>query len=779
MGRLARFLKALPLILISPFLTAAALATLAIADFAWLLRRRPIREPEKQPSTRGASVVIPTWNARELLEQYLPSVVAALDGNPDNEIILVDNASTDGTVSFVRERFPAVKVLELPRNQGFGGGSNAGFRAAANDIVVLLNNDMRVEPDFLRPLLEGFAGLDVFSVSCQIFFTDPQRRREETGLSQGWWQDGSLRVRHRIDEGVQSLYPCFYGGGGSTAYDRAKFLELGGFDPLFEPFYLEDTDLGFLAWKRGWKVLYEPSSIVYHEHRGTIGRRFTERQIRDVLAKNFLLWTWKNIHEWPRLAAHFFFSLSGALISVAIGDSPARASLQSLWRACRQLPQAVRSRWRARDLAVVDDTEAFRRPLGGYFRDRFARIAPRPERLRVLFVSPYPIVPPIHGGGVFMYQTVRELARLCELHLIVLLHYPDELPPHRCLSEICASVELLVKQNSRPSSAASILPNAVREFASEDLQWLIHRQLHNREIDVLQLEYTPLGQYAESYQRLACVLFEHDVYFQSIARGWTYMLGLSSKLKAGGEYLRALYYETRMLQRLDRVQACTRENLEYLLSYVPRLAGRIQPGLRAGIDTSQYRCAPAAREPYTMLFVGSFRHLPNQAALAWFVRLVLPQVCARSPQARLVIAGSDPLPPHAFPSLDHIELLGYVEDIRDVLGRYAVFVCPVLSGSGIRVKLLEAFASGIPVVSTRLGAEGLASGDGEICALADEPSDFAAKILTMFGDPDGAAAMAARARAEVERNWNMADVTRRLLKSYRDVVWEKRGSSTV
>src|SRR5450759_5042193 len=116
------------------------------------------------------------------------------------------------------------------------------------------------------------------------------------------------------------------------------------------------------------------------------------------------------------------------------------------------LLQPVRSRGVARDLAVVGDTEAFRRPLGGYFRDRFAQIAPRPERLRVLFVSPYPIVPPIHGGGVFMYQTVRELARLCELHLIVLLHYPDEGPPHRCLSEMCASDELLAKPNSRPST---------------------------------------------------------------------------------------------------------------------------------------------------------------------------------------------------------------------------------------------------------------------------------------------------------------------------------------
>ncbi len=94
------------------------------------------------------------------------------------------------------------------------------------------------------------------------------------------------------------------------------------------------------------------------------------------------------------------------------GDSPERATLKGIWRACLQLPEAVRSRWRARTLAVIDDTEAFLRPLGGYFRDRFAAIPSQPERLRVLFVSPYPVFPPVHGGGVFMYQTLRELARL-------------------------------------------------------------------------------------------------------------------------------------------------------------------------------------------------------------------------------------------------------------------------------------------------------------------------------------------------------------------------------
>ncbi|MFB3778860.1 MAG: glycosyltransferase [Bryobacteraceae bacterium] len=774
MGRLLRLVRALPLILVSPFLLLLAGIVLAFTDLLWQFLPRKPRRVESRPSRSAATVVIPTWNARELLERYLPSVVSALAGNSDNEIIVVDNASSDGTTDLLRDMFPSVKVLEMPSNLGFGGGSNAGFRAARNDIVVLLNNDMRVEPDFLQPLLDGFTDDHVFSVSCQIFFSDPAKRREETGLSQGWWADGALRVRHRIDEGIQDLYPCFYGGGGSTAYDRRKFLELGGFDALLAPFYLEDTDLGYLAWKRGWKVLYQPRSVVYHEHRGTIGKRFTEAQIRAVLAKNFILWTWKNIHEWRRLLSHFFFTYSGALVSAVLGDSPERSTLGGICRAFRQLPQAARSRWRARSLALVGDTEAFRRPLGGYFRDRFAEIPARPERLRVLFVSPYPVLPPVHGGGVFMYQTLRELPNHCEVHLIALLHYPGEAAAHEPLKQICASVELPLKTNTKPFTAASILPHAVREFDEDQLQWLIHRQIHTRQIDVVQLEYTPLGQYASPFGRLVCALFEHDIYFQSIARGWRHQYGFLERLKAGVEYLRALHYETRMLKRLDLIQTCSRENREHLLSFLPELKGRIHAGQRAAIDTARYRYPQEARELHTMLFVGSFRHLPNQAALAWFITEVLPSVVARIPSARLIVVGSDPPPPHSFHSLDHVELCGSVEDIREPLGRYAVLVCPVLSGSGVRVKLLEAFAAGIPVVSTRLGAEGLTGVDGEICRLADDASGFAAAVLSLFEQPHLAAAMAARARAEVEANWDIRRATARLTDSYREAVWKKR-----
>ncbi len=779
MPKLKRLLRSLPFLLLCPVLIVVAALVMAVTDLIWLLFGRRRAPANVMPRRNAASVVIPNWNGRELLEKYLPSVVAALAGNPDNEVIVVDNGSADGSAEFLRLHFPQVRLLALPENLGFGGGSNAGFRAARNDIVVLLNSDMRVEPDFLAPLLEAFTDDSVFSVGCQIFFGDPTRRREETGLTQGSWRDGGLRVRHRIDEAVTDPFPCFYGGGGSCAFDRRKFLELGGFDPLLAPFYLEDTDLGYMAWKRGWRVLYQPRSIVYHEHRGTIGKHFRSEQIQAVYKKNFVLFCWKNIHEWRWLSSHFVFAAGDAVVSALFGDSMERGNARGIWRAFRQLPRALGSRWRARALATVDDTEAFRRPLGGYFRDRFAirdaGAQGTEAPLRVLFVSPYPICPPTHGGGVFMNNTVRELARLTEVHLVCMLDYPRELAAHADLAALCASAEFLVRMEGKAASFGSILPHAVREFANDDLAWIIHRQIYTHKIDVVQLDYTSLAQYAGRYEHIVCALFEHDIYFQSIARAMREPRSLSWKLSATVEYLRALRYELRVLPRMDRIQVCTRENRDYLLSFLPRIASRTEEGLRAGVDASRYRFRVEGREPSTMLFLGSFRHVPNQLALGWFIRSVLPLVLERRPDARLVVVGSEAPPRHGLPPSDAIELRGFVEDIREPLSRYAVFVCPVLSGSGVRVKLLEAFAAGIPVVSTRLGAEGLAREDGELCALADDPAQFARKILDLFDDHDAASQMALRARKEVEENWDAAAITRKLVTSYHDALAQKRG----
>ena len=234
-----------------------------------------------------------------------------------------------------------------------------------------------------------------------------------------------------------------------------------------------------------------------------------------------------------------------------------------------------------------------------------------------------------------------------------------------------------------------------------------------------------LGQYAGRYRRIPSILFEHDIYFQSIARRLPFMtqhdredagsLGISAR-----PALRAAH-----APEPDRIQVCSQDNADYLASFLPAARRPHRRRYRAGIDTSLYDFKTGGREPFTMLFLGSFRHLPNQEALDWFVRKVLPQIRAKEPRARLIVIGSDPPPRHSLPEADG-DRADRLRRRRSRAAR-ALLRCssvPILSGSGVRVKLLEAFAAGIPVVSTRLGAEGLATMDGEICALADDPAGF-------------------------------------------------------
>ncbi len=731
----------------SPLLLLISAIVLATADLCFALFGQRRLPQETAPRRHAASIVIPSWNGRELLEKFLPSVVAAVANQPDNEIIVVDNASTDGTAEFLNRQFPSVRVLSQERNLGFAGGSNTGFRAARNDIVVLLNNDMRVEPDFLAPLLSPFADPLVFSVSCQIFFSDPSKRREETGLTQSWWERGRLQVSHRVDTKIETPFPCAYPGGGSSAFDRRKFLDLGGFDELFRPFYYEDTDLGHLAWKRGWKVIYQPASVVYHEHRGTIGKTFSEAFIKDVLKKNIVLYCWKNIHD-RRLLASLFWSCF------------------AMPRAFPQLGDAVKARWRARELSVVSDAEAFRRQLGGYFRDRFqAAHVPPPERLRVLFASPYPIEPPTHGGAVFMKQTLNALASRADIHLISFVDKESQLAAQESLRDICASAQFFVRHLVPSRNPATTTPHAIREFWDPDFAWAIHRTIYLEQIDVVQIEYTILGQYSGAYEKIPCMLFEHDIFFQSLWRSMK-----ATKFTAVGvlEYLRMLRYELRLLKRVTRVQVCSEENAGYLLEFLPRLRNRIDPDLRAVVDTINYRFVTMGRERNTILFVGSFRHSPNVDALNWFSKQVFPRVVELRPEATLVVVGSDPPESLSYLNEDpNIRLTGFIADIRAPLEQCAIFVCPILSGSGVRVKLLEAFASGIPVVSTTIGAEGLASRPGEVCEIADSPEDFARSIVKLLDDEAYGVSLAERARRMVERNHDASLLTARLEAVYK------------
>jgi GT2 family glycosyltransferase len=286
------------------------------------------------------------WDGKHLLAESLPSVVQAVrqDGG-NHKILVVDNGSTDGSAEFIRQQFPSVDVLELDRNYGFSGGNNRAIERVASDIVVLLNNDMIVDAGFLRPLLDGFSDPTVFAVTSQIFFADPTRRREETGKTRARFEQGFFYLWHddiSNSDGTRKSIPVFWAGGGSCAIDREKYLAIGGFDSLYHPFYVEDTDVSYQAWKRGWKSLLAPDSRVIHKHRSTSKAKFGEDFVENTIRKNQYLFIWKNVTDFGMILDHLF-NLPRTHIRAMINHTPA-FEVRAFLRALRQLPAALSRR---------------------------------------------------------------------------------------------------------------------------------------------------------------------------------------------------------------------------------------------------------------------------------------------------------------------------------------------------------------------------------------------------------------------------------------------------
>jgi GT2 family glycosyltransferase len=354
--------RLLVLLLFLPFDVLVA-GILCAADLLyWPLSVLPKRTklPSK-PDLGRVSIIVLNWEGQHLLQEFLPSVLEAVESDGgDHEVIVVDNGSRDGSRDFLRTHFPSVKVVALDSNRRFTGGNNAGVQAARNDVVIFLNNDMQVDPDFIEPLLKGFEGGSVFAVSCQVFFQDKTRRREETGNTKARWRSGFIDQYHADvpNCGSGSRYsPIFWGGGGSCAFDRKKFLEMGGLDTLYNPFYLEDVDLSYQAWKRGWKTLFAPASIVVHKHRGTNKLRFGDNFVDNTIRKNQYLFVWKNITD-------FRWTLSHAVClpfiqARLLGQTSCQFEMKAFFRALRQFPEALAKRYRRRREYSMTDAEIF------------------------------------------------------------------------------------------------------------------------------------------------------------------------------------------------------------------------------------------------------------------------------------------------------------------------------------------------------------------------------------------------------------------------------------
>ena len=322
----------------------------------------------------NVSIVIPTWNGRRLLERFLPSVVAAATSyarttGASVEIVVVDDGGTDDSVAWVtgqsRSWAVPVRVLALEANLGFGAACNRGVSAAAHPLVLLLNNDVALDASAIAPLADRFAGMDrssqLFAVHCRVLDFDTN---VEAGTGQlGGFRRGFIRVHDSyVTRGANAhAWPSMFAGGGSSMIDRTRFLELGGFDTLFAPFYLEDVELSYRAWKRGLTVGYEPESLARHRFSSTIRDRSSEAEVRRISQRNRLFLHWIHLHDRSWFLQHVFWvALLFITAPLTLRIDFARAVIAALGR----LPEIRARRRKERGLARRRDrdvTEVFER----------------------------------------------------------------------------------------------------------------------------------------------------------------------------------------------------------------------------------------------------------------------------------------------------------------------------------------------------------------------------------------------------------------------------------
>ena len=404
--------------------------------------------------------------------------------------------------------------------------------------------------------------------------------------------------------------------------------------------------------------------------------------------------------------------------------------------------------------------------------------------MKILLLAPYPPYPPRGGGALRVYHLAKGLAAR---HDLTLLSFAPDAAAAAAMAPLRELAGLVTVQGPPPrglarralGTLASPLPDMALRNRSRPFAEALSRLLAADRYDVVQAESIELAGYALMARGLGPRLVldqfnaEHLLQRRAALADLRRALALRPRALAGGLYSLIQWrklsrYEARLLRELDLVTVVSEEDRAALARLAPRGGARLAV-VPNGVDTARVRPGAVRGDmgPFTMAFTGTLDFRPNLDALRWFVGEVLPLVRAARPRARLLVVGRAAGPAALALAGDAVEVVGEVPDVAPYIDGAAVYVVPMRIGGGSRLKLLEALAMEAPVVSTPMGAEGVAGlRDGEHLLLASSPRAFADAVLRLMGDPALGRRLGAAGRAHVAAHYDWSAIVPPLEAAY-------------
>jgi len=345
--------------------------------------------------------------------------------------------------------------------------------------------------------------------------------------------------------------------------------------------------------------------------------------------------------------------------------------------------------------------------------------------MNILMVTAYPPVLNRHGGGVRMFHNIRLLAEAHRVHVLSFVGVDEDPDILDDIRPFCESVQAIRRIPDFRPHWLSVKPFMVREFSTPEMHRAVDEVIRKHGVQVIQCEYLQMAQFHR--RQVFSILTAHEAQSRNAYEAFEIQAEPLEKLKLFYRWMQILRYEVTQIRKFDRVVTMTKEDAEYLKSYAPSADIRAIP---IGIDSEEFCPMDSAGDrEVNVIFVGNYLHYPNVEA----ARFVVQEIAPRFPNLKFLIVGS-PTPASLQPG-KNVDLMGYVKDTRVLYkGFDTVVIAPLFSGTGQRVKLLEAFSMGCPVVTTSVGAMGFPIASGSQAIIADTIEEFVRALQRLAGD---------------------------------------------
>jgi len=391
--------------------------------------------------------------------------------------------------------------------------------------------------------------------------------------------------------------------------------------------------------------------------------------------------------------------------------------------------------------------------------------------MNLLFLCPYLPVQGMHAGGGRMFSLIREHAKHHSVSVISFVTEEDR--GHvGSLAGHCAAVVPVMRYHRTVARTPSLTPYVIRQqYDCHEMNAAITAFTAAHKVDLVTVEYMLMAQYLPPGYRSVLVI--HELMSLAAARAGRHATGLK-KLPSLFTILKTMVYEDRVFRKYDYLVTLTERERRLIRLFYPYAGVELAP---MGADGRVFSPMYGAPEEHDLIFVGNFWHHPNVDAIHFFCREIFPLVQRELPATRLTVVGYKSL--EVLGDLGkwrNVTVTGLVPDLKSHLARSRVFINPIRLGSGMRGKLLEAMAMGLPIVSTSIGADGIDAEPGREMLIADRPDEFAAAVVGLLRSKEMRARVGGSGRALFKRRYDWRMIAETMERLYEKLAHDGGGA---